>query len=334
VKSWARVASLRTPPSGAEIRDAWWLDDLCLLVSDSQANIWRITATGQGTPELVHDGEAVLAPVARWLGKASVEAAGGGYPRLVAGPSAIPLIVNTDDFVLVGYDARAGWRMLAAYWGMYYPRLSLSPDARWLASAEDLFLLVDTRDWSRHLCDWSWREHEDLPLEDLSLEDLPLAWTWRSASEIVRASKHGFRVLDLAANESTWRDLGGTSEASELVMLSGGRCVALQYSDLVQIDLEAAGGPVELRRVPIDRGYCHDDMHVARDAPRAVFEGREGVQAWDLERLELLADPVPGVHRARLSPSGMLLVTFERSSVAHVPGGPPVVAPPTLWRLP
>jgi hypothetical protein len=305
---------------GADIRDAQFVDDEHVVLIDSLANVWQTRLGALHVMELIHPAGDVLQSLATSFAKRTMLPAGGWYPRLAElGGASGPLVINTHDRVLITQEAAgSAWRIVMAKWGLYYPRLAPSPNGRYLACADEELIIFDRRTW-----------------EAKSLGEFDFAWAWTGEDTLICAGPHGFRALDCGVERwPTWRELGGGLDAYAVIPLLGGeQCAVLTREHLSLVDVVGGRERMLGRSAELPAEEFHFAVSAARSAPRAALVGRGGAMVWDLARLAPIAGPLPNVDRARLSPSGRMLLTFERSSASRRPGASPVTAMPSIWRV-
>jgi WD40 repeat protein len=309
---------VQTLPITHQVRDAAFLGEDSLILTDPSANLWRYSLES-GQVELFHRGTDVMASFPD-----GVQPAGGTYPGVAASPNGETLVVNTHDLVLMGRDAAGGpWRCMYEQWGAFYPELQFSPDGEHFAAWSEFVVVFDVRGLQyrgralARACAW----HPSRPLL-LCADSDTLGWLDLEKLQGQTAPVSPKRIGALVGP-------GEPGDVMSMVILHDGRlAVAIEQGHLEFWQLEP------LRR--LDRLQTRGENLYLKSAPGGrwfALEGTAGVELWDATSPVPVSELLPAQTGIRISPSGRRFVTLGPMDSHPLPGsggGRPV----TLWELP
>lgn len=309
-------------------RDAAFLDEQTVLVTDDASNLWR-HRLDEASATLSTPAHEVLADFLR----ADARHAAGDYPRIVAGPGGSPVVVNTDDLVLVTPDAEGRWKTLLESWGMYAPQLAFSPDGRYLALHSESALLVfrmpvDEHSFLPNDLSGEWRSSTGHHMEPLLFDDHVDAVAWHPTESLLLLlrSDRVLRLVDPPTGEEV-RTLGTVLPDYWDPISSGVLALALISDDVILSAHEYYGDGteslVELYRIGAgDRVASYPladfpSMVITRPGlPWFAIASGTALHVWNATTLEPIVGPMtlPG-SRLAVSPSGRRLVTLHDGAI-------------------
>ncbi|WNG36496.1 hypothetical protein F0U61_24575 [Archangium violaceum] len=312
---------LQTLPAFQVVRDAAFMGEDALLLTDPLANLWLFTLES-GQVRQLHRGEDIMALFR------GVVPAGGGYPRLAVSPRGDAIVVNTDDFVLAGWEATGdSWSFMSAYWGLYYPDLEFSPNGEYFAAWSEIVIVFDVRGLQHRVtgsvgeCAW----HPSRPLllcvdSDNALGWLDLETQKRNDSTEVSPQWIG-SLIEPGGTLDAVCGLSFLNDDTFVVAFEWGYVEFWQLKPLRRLD-----------RVQTDRR-----IHKMKSVPGGrwfTLEGEAGVQVWDAATRAPVSKLLPGKTDVRFSPSGSRFITLGPMSTNSSPmpgrGGGTTV---TLWAV-
>ncbi len=305
-------------------RDAAFLDEETVLVTDAASNLWR-HHLGEEAATLSTPGQGVLADFLR----ADARHAAGNYPRIVAGPGGSPVVVNTDDLVLVTPDAGGRWKTVLESWGMYVPLLAFSADGRYLALHSETTLLVfrmpvGEQSFLPNDLSGEWRPSTGHHVEPLLVDEDVDAFAWHPSEPLLLRlrSDRVLRVVDPQTGEEV-RTLGTVLPDSWDPVRSGVLALALISDDMILSAHEYYGDDteslVELYRIGAGERVASYPLAVFPSTvitrpglPWFAIAAGTALHVWNATTLEPIIGPMtlPG-SRLAVSPSGRRLVTLH-----------------------
>lgn len=301
----------RTPSWPGHVRNAAFIDDARVLLTDGAGNVWQAhVASDEMT--LMHPGASVLAPFTDRMPTVQ-ETAKGHYPQIASSRDGSSIVVNTHDLALVSTGGTSTWSPLVMQWGLYYPKLQFSP------YLGEEFILVQAEDWT-------------LVFHSVTGE---LVF---EAKEFSAGAWHPYRPQLLVIDhigQLSWIEFGGGKarpdprpigkigedvvaagnffDPSDLIVLSDTKCIIENEQYLASIDL------LSLKTDQIAKIGRDSYLLAYHSCGHALVVIDEDAWVWDLLDLKPRQKISSSVGQAFFSPSGKYLLTFDPHSTNPYP---------------